>query len=380
MFKSFGNSGAGGGSAGGGKGSSIFARVVDVIQDDFHPQYMLKGGSNSLYGVFYREIDSPTREDGEMSLKFAYSGISEFKKIPLKNEIVRIEKLPSDERGPSDPNAEKMYWTAIVGVWNSPHHNAMPDQILSGEGSSVDLGDHFTEQDNIPPIQSFPGDVIMESRFGSTLRLGGSKYDSNEFTDGSNDGKPYVILSNGWKDPEDGTTPAIEDINEDPNSLYMGSDHTFKLTQANEKRDDFDSEPDKADAYKGNQILLNGGRLFFNAKEEGIFLSAVEGIGVNGKVVGIDGEDYVALDATKVYLGTDAFKEKEPVLLGQTSIDWLDDFLSQFESLVKAMATAPPAPPAYVAKMIATASSIQPIIPTLRNLLKPLLSKKVFTE
>ena len=43
MFKSFGNSGAGGGSAGGGKGSSIFARVVDVIQDDFHPEYELKG-------------------------------------------------------------------------------------------------------------------------------------------------------------------------------------------------------------------------------------------------------------------------------------------------------------------------------------------------
>ena len=81
-----------------------------------------------------------------------------------------------------------------------------------------------------------------------------------------------------------------------------------------------------------------------------------------------------------MYLGTDAFKEKEPVLLGQTSIDWLDDFLSQFENLVKGMATAPPAPPAYVAKMIATASSIQPIIPTLRNLLQPLHSKKVFTE
>ena len=81
----------------------------------------------------------------------------------------------------------------------------------------------------------------------------------------------------------------------------MGSDHKFDLTQANDKRDAWDSEPDKANTYKGNQILLNGGRLFFNAKEEGIFLSAVEGIGLNGKVVGIDGEDYVALDATKVY-------------------------------------------------------------------------------
>ena len=160
----------------------------------------------------------------------------------------------------------------------------------------------------------------------------------------------------------------------------MGSDHKFELTQGNDKRDAWDSEPDKANVYKGNQVLINGGRLFFNAKEEGIFLSAVEGIGLNGKVVGIDGEDYVALDAIKVYLGTDAFKEKEPVLLGQTSTDWLDDFMSQFETLVKSIATAPPAPPAYVAKQIATANSILPLIPTMKNLLKQLHSKKVFTE
>ena len=381
MFKSFGNASAGsGGGSGTSTNSSIFARVVDVIQDSFHPEYEEKGSSNALYGLFYRELHVPTLEDGEQPLKFAYCGISEFKKIPLKNEIVRVEKLPSDERTPSDPMKTKMYWTAIVGVWNSPHHNAAPDTIQSGEGSTVDLGEHFVEKENVPPIQAFPGDVLMESRFGSTLRLGGAKYDLNEFTDDSNDGLPYVILSNGQKEPEDGVTPVVENINEDPNSLYMGSDHKFDLTQANDKRDAFDSEPDKANTYKGNQILLNGGRLFFNAKEEGIFLSAVEGIGLNGKVVGIDGEEYVALDATKVYLGTDAFKEIEPVLLGQTSIDWLDDFISQFETLCKSIATAPPAPPAYVAKQIATANSIVPVIPQLKSLLKQLLSKKVYTE
>jgi len=379
MFKSFGNTGGSGGGGSSVQRGPQFGRVVDVVQDSFHPEYDNFGGSNALYGLFYRDILNPVKEDGETPLRFAYAGISEFKKIPLKNEIVRLEQLPSDERD-VDAGAKKTYWTAIVGVWNSPHHNAYPDTKQAGEGASVDLGEDFEEKDNVPPIQAFPGDVIMESRFGTTIRFGGSKFDSNEFTDGSNDGEPYAIISNGWKEPEDGVTPVVEDINEDPNSIYLGADHKFELTQANDKRDAWDSEPDKADAYKGNQILLNGGRLFFNAKEEGIFLSAVEGIGLNGKVVGIDGEDYVALDATKVYLGTDAFKEIEPVLLGQTSIDWLDDFISQFETLCKSIATSPPAPPAYVAKQIATASSIVPVIPQLKSLLKQLLSKKVFTE
>ena len=40
----------------------------------------------------------------------------------------------------------------------------------------------------------------------------------------------------------------------------------------------------------------------------------------------------------------------------------------------------PSAPPAAVAVMKSAANSIKPVIPQLRNLLKPLLSKKVFTE
>ena len=44
------------------------------------------------------------------------------------------------------------------------------------------------------------------------------------------------------------------------------------------------------------------------------------------------------------------------------------------------MATLPPAPPAAVAKLIATGNSLFPQIKKLKSLLKPLLSKKSFTE
>ena len=379
MFKSFGNSGAGGGSAGGGKGSSIFARVVDVIQDDFHPQYMLKGGSNSLYGVFYREIDSPTREDGEMSLKFAYSGISEFKKIPLKNEIVELIQAPAEERD-NNSFAAKTYWTRIVPVWNHPNHNVFPDVLQFPEQEdNPDFGENFEAKEHVAPIQAFPGDVIMEGRHGNSIRLGGTKHDTNIFTDGNNS-EPFTIISNGQAEPGSGDEPIVEDINEDPASIYMGSDHKFELTQANEKRDAFEEAPDTADSYQGSQIILNSGRLYFNAKEDSAFISATEAIGLNSQYIGIDGEKYIGLDAEKIYLGTDAFSESEPVLLGQITIDWLDDYLSQFETIVKGMATMPPAPPAAIAKMIATANSVLPIIPQIRNLLKQLLSKKVFTE
>ena len=88
----------------------------------------------------------------------------------------------------------------------------------------------------------------------------------------------------------------------------------------------------------------------------------------------------IAGEAAAIKRASDAFKEKEPVLLGQTSTDWLDDFISQFETVVKGLATLPPAPPAAVAKLIATGNSVLPLIPALKSLLKNLHSKKTFVE
>mgnify|MGYP001626814999 CR=1 FL=1 len=367
--------------AGSSTGGTNFGRVVDIILDDSHPDYETLGKTQALNGVFYRELDMSSVEDELQTLKFAYCGERGVIRPPLKNEIVVLQTLPSEERT-EVTTAKKLYWTKAVPLWNHPHHNAYPDviQFEDQARSGADLGEDFEESEATSPLQIFPGDVIIEGRHGNKIRLGGTKHTLNTFTDDSNNGSPYIILSNGLKEPPNAIDPIVEDINEDPSSVYIGADHTFELKQAHEKRDAWEEEPEKADQFKGNQVIINSGRLYFNAKEEGAFISATEGIGLNAKAIGIDADDYVGLDAKKLYLGTQAFKEKEPVLLGETSIAWMDDHLSQFETIVKGMATAPPAPPAFVAKMIATSNAVLPIIPQLRNLLKELLSKKVYTE
>ena len=377
--------GSGGSSSGGGGGSAsteiVYGRVIDVVLDGFNPLFNEYQKSQSINGVLFRPLKSQLEEDESEPLKFAYCANPTLRRVPLKNEIVRVISMPAEYGREADSGTLKNYWIDIVPLWNHPHHNAYPDVLqFIGQESKADLGDYFEESGEIPPLQIFPGDVIIEGRHGNSIRLGGAKYDSNEITEDSNNGKPYILISNGQAEPENGIDPIIEDINEDPTSIYLGSDHTFKLEQANEKRDAWEEEPEKADVYKGAQVIVNSGRLFFNAKEEGVFISATEGIGLNGEMVGIDGEKYVALDAKKIYLGTEAFGEREPVLLGQTSIDWLDDFVSQFETVVKGMATLPPAPPAAVAKLIATGNAVLPVIPQLKQLLKQLLSKKVYTE
>jgi hypothetical protein len=179
---------------------------------------------------------------------------------------------------------------------------------------------------------------------------------------------------------KDGLDTVLEDINEDPSSIYLTSDHTIELDIANTRRKALESEPKDADQFKGNQVIINSGRLIFNAKDESLLISAKEQIGINAAEVGIDADKYVGLDAKRIYLGEMGFKEDEPVLLGQTTIDWLDDHLSQFESLVKTLATLPPAPPAAVAKIIASSAAIFPTLKVLRQKLKLNLSRKVYTE
>jgi len=361
--------------------SGLYGRVVDVIMDAFHPKYNDYGKSQSLNGVFYRPLNAAREEGEDQDLSFAYCGNPNIRRVPLKGEIIDLISQPSENRE-GRPKAQKKYWMTISPLWNHPHHNAYPDTIqFDDQESQADLGEYFEEVDKVNPLQLFPGDISIEGRHGQSIRMTGTKFDSNEWIDDSNNGQPLTILKNGQKEVGTGDEAIIESINEDKSSIYLTSDHTIDLEQANIKRDAWSEEPEEANKFKGAQVIINSGRLYFNAYDEHALFSAKEGIGLNAKTVSLDGEEYVGLDAKKIYLGVAALKrEQEPVLKGETTALWLEDWLSQFEQLVKGMATAPPSPPVFVAKVIALCNAILPIIPILKNRIPNLKSKKVFTE
>lgn len=361
--------------------SNIFTygRVTDIVVDAFHPLYEENGKGQALYGVEYVDTSNSADISEEGIKQFAYCGLTSIKKLPLKNEIVILITGPGPNYRDTSNRPTTKYWIDIVPLWNHVHHNGYPDTLQTGEGDA-DFGKYFEEQTAVNNLQLFPGDTVLESRHGSSIRLGGTKFDSNELTDSTNNMKPFTIIRNGQVETKDGLDTVLEDINKDASSIYLTFDHKLPLKQSNEKRKGFDEEPEKADSFKGPQVVINSGRLYFNARDEGAYISSKEELGLNSQIIGIDGVEYIGLDAKKIYLGNSAFGEAEPVLKGQISIDWMLDFLNQFETLTKGIATAPPAPPTFIAKCIATANSILPLIPVLKQQLNMLLSKKVFTE
>ena len=355
-----------------------FGRVVDVVLDESSPYWDEFGRSQAINGVVYRELGKAKKEDEDSVLPFAYCGNANVTQLPLKNEIVIISSLPSENRAINSLQT-KNYWISPVNIWNHPNHNAYPDTLQSGNGD-VDLGEDFKENDTVAPLQTYPGDVLVSGRHGNTIRLGGTKHKFNQLTEEADNGKPFIVIKNQMKEPDDGTSLSSEDINEDGSSIYIMSDHKVPLDEANTTIGSWKEPADLAGVYKGNQVVVNSGRLFFNAKEEGAFIAADSYIGLASKEIHLDGDDMVSLDGKKIYLGTVALnREDEPVLKGQTTQDWLTNLVDNLDTLLQTLSKPSP-PPAYVASAVATSTALLPAIKALKTQIKLLSSKKVFTE
>ena len=80
----------------------------------------------------------------------------------------------------------------------------------------------FEEQDNINPLQPFPGDVLIEGRHANTIRLGGTKHEENPLVDDSNNGKPYNIIRIGQTDDVE-ALKIVYDLIEKQNIILGGS-------------------------------------------------------------------------------------------------------------------------------------------------------------
>lgn len=365
-----------------------YGRVVDVILDENHPEYKNRGGGISINGVFYKPLSSNASEKSLTQLPFAYQQGAQIKVVPLIGEIIRVSPLPIPSDNDFNGKTRK-YYTNILNIWNNANNNFYPD-IDNNSDIDFTQQNKFIELGNINPIASSPGDVQIEGRQGQSLRFSGGKSLSNPWTDDNNIGKPLIILSNGQKETKEGFSLIGEDINEDSSSIYLVSDHQVPLIQASEKRDAWNVPPVKADQFKGNQVIINGGRLYFNAKENDIQLSSISSIGLNTEgTVNIDSKDYICLDSPQIFLGAQARtsprNRKEPLILGNQLEAFLEILLNMLEGIADDMATAVTGDNTPIPNINRRGKQLKPSIDSLRRRINPnggstLKSKKVYTE
>ena len=139
-----------------------------------------------------------------------------------------------------------------------------------------------------------------------------------------------------------------------------------------------------------NWVIINGGRLFFNAKEHDIQLSSIKSIGLNTEgTVNIDSTDYMCLDGSQIFLGekarTASDRFKEPVILGNQLEGFLENLLNLLEGMANDMASARTVKNHPIPQLNKRGLQARPVIQALKRLINPngpstLKSKKVYTE
>jgi hypothetical protein len=383
--------GTGAGASSGGKGSAsnaglFYGRVVDIILDNKHPRYKEMGSALAINGCFYVTISSAADIDPDEAANppFAFQGNARYKDIPLLGEVIAIENNPAatSESGKGNRKA----WTRIVNIWNAPEHNASPN-TLNPNFQKVLFGKGYKESGRINPLICYPGDTVIQGRQGQSIRFTGSQHVNNPLVNSKNNGQPLILIANGQITAPNGFDGIIEDVNKNFGSLYFTGFHQVPLVQANNRRLSYGKIPEAANAYSKPQVILNSGRLFLNAKEESILLSAAVSVGLNAKTVNIDADDFVCIDSKKIFLGVNARTAVEysaqPVLLGKNTVDLLEDFIRAVENfadfLVKPSGLQA-SPPIAVAQLKKEGGILFARLKPLKARLKELKSKKVFTE
>ena len=382
-------------------------RVKNIVLDNTYPNFKAIGGWNALGTIEYELVISTTTTP-----LLAYPLNPNCKNYPLINEIVYLISLPNTNIGASNTSVKK-YYINTVGLWNHPHHNAYPvspnnlpptqnkdyKQIQAGsvrrvtdQSTETFLGKTFKERSNIHPLLPFEGDVIQEGRWGNSIRFGStitnppSSTIINNWSETGKNGDPITIIRNGQgSQTDEGWLPITENVDNDDSSIYLTSTQKIPLTASSKSYISYSSSisPDSPNEFSGRQILLNSGRLVFNAGTDHILLSAAKSINLNSqKSVNIDTKDFT-VQSEKIYLGS--YDANEPLLKGNLTVDVLKNLIKALKQLNNTFATlttlptVPGLPTALNPVIIGKATTLNTTLIDIENQLKDLTSKYNYT-
>jgi hypothetical protein len=380
---------------GGSKPPFISVRVQDIVLDSSHPEFENVGGWNGIGTIFYESISNPI-SGSRTQFSTAKPALSNQKQFPLLNETVYIFALPSPDSQNQNQNDNPLYFSPI-NVWNSQHHNALPNGInlpenqqddyektesgqtvrRTNDSTEINLGQTFIERANINPLLPFEGDVIQEGRWGNSIRFGSTVNGKTNWSEAGENGDPITIIRNG-EDPNngnDGWIPVIEDINNDISSIWMASTQQIPINVASSLYNSYSTPPDTPNQYAGSQIIINSDRVVLNSKTDHIMLSSAKSVSLNAvDSVNIDTKEHI-VDADSISLGSkDA---TEHLMLGDKTVDMLGKILDEMVAISTQLSTLVSLPPgAPFAPLNAQAIQSQIKLNLYKNQLKTLLSSQ----
>jgi hypothetical protein len=340
--------------------------VLDIILDESHPL-----ANNDPKNIGRAQIRRVITDKGKETESCSWFGplFPNGQIYPLIHEMVLLLIGPKKTAGVSS-GAQTSYYMGPINVWGLENYNPVPGTGINmaeeakeaPNGTTyanftgnvpkqdtvkedISFGDTFVAKPEIMKLRPYEGDRILEGRWGQSIRLGSTV---REITSGNwqawssrgDSGDPIIIIRNGEPSDASNTKSLVEDINNDPSSIYITSNQLINLELASMNFKTYGlalqgSEtcawvsryiPELPHSYDKRQIVLNSGRLILNSQDDSIFLNANRSISLSSKgSIHLDSDKPTVINGSKVHLGLNS---REPGILGDTMVSFLRELLT----------------------------------------------------
>lgn len=387
--------------------------VEDVILNELHPEYATDGSNVGMVKVRFIPGDRGVPKE---QLNWVAPIDTSIREYPLKNELVLVfyslGRLFYTRRINSTNKTTESSWPGLSERFSpsvDTQDKSNSAQLAAQGGTpyrpwglkqQFSLGDEFSENPSVRMLRPNEGDLIINGRFGNTVRFGSSLF-SNPNTSAP---QPNLLLTVGQSSDKitsidinnDGTSERMaggpygltyEDINKDKSSIWMVVDERIVLDPATKSSISHlrSSETSDSTKYTGAQIFVNSDRVILNSKvneislfsKKEINLSSVEHITVDsGKSVFITAERDIKLttptdiifsgrsvslnvrndisltssgnyviSGKKIFIGASQNDESQPMVLGAELAAWLTSLMDAFIiQIPRSLATLNPTP------------------------------------
>lgn len=337
---------------------------AEVLDFDFEGR-----NKSALYTVLCRIIGAVGQNKKDVIRARALD--ANIKNIPIRGEVIMVTKAPSPYASAGGVSQE-YYYSNPVSVQSSIHHNGIPgvtywlDQTaprnVDARNDANDgipqsaqtnktvpypIDPIFVERNDVYPIQPYSGDIIIEGRFGHSIRFGSTIDERRKYPQVpywkkglGQTGNPILIISNGTNPQASSKNEFIlENIDTDDSTIWMTSGQNVKFVPASNYTP---SITDKSinlftkNDYGGNAVMIASDRLVFNARKQELIGFSKEGIGFSSeKGISLDGKQVVEIESSqKISLGINAV---EPILLGKKTMNWLNNLCEVLINVTRAI-------------------------------------------
>lgn len=245
-------------------------------------------------------------------------------RIPLIGEMVTVISAPVNDWSTSETKGLGfMYFSALNATDDLVLHSLPRLWRRKGLAPGSNPGERKSDREEpgysfpknpekTDPVQPFEGDVIINGRFGHSLRFGStvkgdlSIYSKKPTWDGSKNGDPISIWRVAKSSGGGSLKYGIEDIEKDDSTIVLTSNQKLKNFKAG-----FDKNLDakKLAQFEGkSQIAINSNRVVLNANKDMLLLIGKEKAVLTGKKVLFQSEKYKVdldelMDFLKKWLG-----------------------------------------------------------------------------